>query len=338
MNDNKASSVYFILLNWKGCDDTIDCLESMTKLSYPDYYAVVVDNDSGDDSIPRIKAWAQKKSIPVTEYTYSSAEKGINRISEQTVRDRGLRQLLLVGASYNTGFCAGNNIGMNLAKDSGADYLLVLNNDTLLDARVLEPLVETSQSHPNIGLLGPLICYAHEKSKVWWGGGEFNNWLTPRYRLQGEDRGAIHGKAPYETQWVSGCATFLPIETYKKLGGFDESFFIWCDEWDLSLRVKNAGYKLFLVPSSILYHKVGKSLGITSPRVFFYSQRNMLILRRRYLGSIRWLTFLVTYLPYKFLQAIYYSIKFRNRLFLVGFLDIVMGRPGKGSGIWKRQK
>ncbi len=338
MNDNKVSSVYFILLNWNGCEDTIDCLESMTKLSYLNYYAVLVDNASVDDSVFKIKAWAQKENVPVSEYTYHSAKKRTNKISEQTAREHGLRQLLLVGSDNNTGFCTGNNIGMNLAMDSGADYLLVLNNDTILDEGVLEPLVETSRSDPDIRLLGPLICYAQDKNKIWWGGGEFNNWLTPLYRFQGEDRGTIHGKSPYETQWVSGCATFLPIETYKKFGGFDESFFIWCDEWDLSLRVKNAGYKLFHVPSSVIYHRIGKSLGITSPLVFFYSQRNMLILRRRYLRRIRWLTFLVTYLPYKFIQSINYSIKFRDRLYLFGFIDIVMGRPGKGSGIWQRQK
>jgi len=338
ISDNRSPSVCFILLNWKGCDDSIDCLDSMTKLSYANYCAIVVDNASGDDSIPRLRAWAQSKEIPISEYAFNSAEEGTRQISGQDALDSGFRQLILVSASYNTGFCAGNNIGMALAAESGADYLFVLNNDTLLDPNVLEPLVRTARSHEEVGLFGPLICYADPKDRIWWAGGGFSNWLTPYYRLQGERREIVRGEEPYETQWVSGCATFVPVEIYRKLGGFDESFFIWCDEWDLALRVTKAGYKLFVVPSSVLYHKVGKSLGITSPLVFFYSQRNMLILRRRYLGRIKWIVFITAYLPYKLVQSLYFSIKFKNRLFLAGFIDIVLAGPGKGHGIWKRQK
>lgn len=310
----------------------------MTKLTYSNYCAIVVDNASGDNSLANLREWAGLSDVPVTEYVYDSPAEGPRRISSRTPSSSGFRQLLLVGASYNTGFCKGNNIGMQLAQSAGADYLFILNNDTILEPGVLGPLVETAQSRPDAGLLSPLICYASERSRVWWGGGEFNKWLSPRYKLQGEDSSGVRDKITQETQWSTGCATFMPVATFKQFGGFDEAFFIWCDEWDLSLRVRKAGHKLLLVPSAVLYHKVGKSLGITSPLVYFYSQRNMLILRARYLGRLRWLTFLSAYLPFKLLQALFYSIKFDSGLFILAFFDIVRDGPGQGHGIWKRQQ
>jgi hypothetical protein len=331
-------SVYFILINWNGSGDTLECLESISRLAYPNYSVVVVDNASTDNSPALIREWARQKAVAVSEYAYASHEEGVKEESIQPAGRGPLKRLLLVSSSYNTGFCEGNNIGMRLACAMQADYVFIVNNDTVLDSYVVRHLVSAAQSRREGGLFSPLICYADEPNKIWWGGGEFNKWLKPRYRLQGEHRNVLRDRGLTETGWASGCATFMSVETFTKYGGFDEGFFIWCDEWDLSLRIKQAGLKLFLVPQAILYHRVGKSLGITSPLVFFYSLRNMLVLRRRYLAPVKWRVFLVAYLPYKLLQAAFYSVKFKNMLFLYGFFDVMRGQPGKGGGMWKRQK
>ncbi len=333
----KMPAVYFVLLNWKGCQDTLDCLESMTRLSYLNYCAVVVDNASGDGSSSALKSWAQKKGIPVSEYEYGPAGEGLRAISRRQAGTSGFRQLLLIASLSNTGFCAGNNIGMSFARESGAEYLFVLNNDTLLAEGVLEPLVRTAQSRSDAALFSPLILYADKKETIWWGGGDFNHWMTPSYRHKGKDASSLACSGPYESQWASGCATFMQASIFDKFGGFDESFFIWCEEWDLSMRIRSGGYRIMVVPSSCVYHKIGRSLGITSPLVFYYSFRNLLMFRERYLPFYKVLAYLVPYLPFKLLKALFYTVKFRQAGFLLGYFDAVLAGLRRKGGGWARQ-
>jgi hypothetical protein len=129
--------------------------------------------------------------------------------------------------------------------------------------------------------------------------------------------------------------TFIPLSVFSQIGGYDERFFIWCDEWDLSLRVDRAGYKMMVIPSSVVYHKIGKSLGLVSPYTYYYSFRNLLLLRSRYLPRWEWICFLVIYIPYKFLQMIYHVIKF-GRSFWPAYWDSVFDFVFKRFGKWQR--
>ncbi len=335
---SSAPLIYIILLNWNGREDTIDCLDSLKDLTYPNYSVVVVDNASADDSVMKINEWAERNNIPMQEYVIDPPLSMVKTSVDDQPLDTSFRSLHLVRSRTNTGFCAGNNIGMRLAEEHGADYLLILNNDTLCEPGLLEPLVGAAESDRGIGLLSSLICYADDRDTIWWGGGNFSKWLTPRYRSQGDKKELLEGSPPLETDWTSGCATFMPVRVYRELGGFDERFFIWCDEWDLSLRVRQSGYRTVIVPGSVLYHKVGKALGITSPLTFFYALRNMLIFRRRYMSRPKWILFITFYMPYKFVQALHYSLKYRDKSYWLGFMDIVADGLGNGNGIWKRQK
>ena len=137
-----------------------------------------------------------------------------------------------------------------------------------------------------------------------------------------------------ETAWVSGCATLISRELFDEIGLYDPVFFIWCDEWDLSLRASKRGIPLHIAPASIVYHKVGKSLGIVSPLTFFYAMRNMMYLRKRYLKQPRRLLVWLAYLPRKLLQAVNLSLRTRKMIYLIAFVDALTDRDG---GIWKRQ-
>jgi hypothetical protein len=337
VNIDIKPSVFVVIINWKGCDDTLDCLNSLTTLTYENFSIVVVENDSGDGSLDRIKIWSAEKSVPLFSVSCESSGSGIKYISKVEPSETGLRGLYLVEASFNTGFCLGNNIGMQIAEENSGDYVFVLNNDTICTQDVLEPLVSFAEENSDVGLMSSLVCYDADKDSIWWAGGDFNAWLSPSYRHQGEDKKTIQDIPPYDSQWATGCASFFPVRIFKEFGGYDESFFIWCDEWDLSLKVGSAGYRIAVVPKSVLYHKVGKSLGITSPLVFFYSFRNMIMLRKRHLPGFKWFVYFAVYFPTKFFKSLYYSLKFRDVRFLLGFFDAMFdGCLGRG-GLWKRQ-
>jgi GT2 family glycosyltransferase len=137
-----------------------------------------------------------------------------------------------------------------------------------------------------------------------------------------------------ETDWVSGCATLISRELFDEIGLYDPLFFIWCEEWDLSLRARSKGLELRVAAEALVYHKVGKSLGLVSPLTFFYSMRNMILLRRRYLSPMVRAAFATVYFPRKLLQAVWFSIKNQRLIYVHAFVDAISDRRG---GLWKRQ-
>ena len=335
--EEPAPLVSIVILNWRGWRDTLDCLDSLLELSYPRYSVVVVDNGSGDESLSKIEDWARSRDIPLRTYRLPCGEESPLLVAGQEKRETGFQSLELIASAENAGFCVGNNRGMAHAVDVGAEFLLVLNNDTICEAGFLELLVEAAQQDPSAGLLCPLICYADSRDTIWWGGGKFNAMLSPTYSYQGESRSVLAGRDPQISDWATGCAMFMPAEVFEQFRGFDPRYFIWCDEWDLSLRVRNSGLCVKVVPGALIYHKVGQSLGFISPLTFYYGMRNMLVLRKKHLPLLRWFCAYLATVPWKFFQAIRLTLRYRERLYLLAYWDVACSINGRDGGIWKRQ-
>jgi len=323
--------VSIIILNWNGWKDTIECLESLVKVNNVNFEIILIDNASSDNSADNLIKWNRSHSIPLFHFSEAHVKQIIASSEEKT---SGMQRVILFRLPDNLGFCAGNNLGIRQAQANGIPYAVILNNDTLVDPNFLLPLVEYAEANSSTGLLGCQIRYADDQNKVWWGGGTFNAWLGSKRLYDKESSDQVPVK-PYRTDWVSGCMTFIPLSVFSLIGGYDEKFFIWCEEWDLSLRVGRAGYEMTVIPTSVIYHKVGKSLGLVSPLTYYYSFRNLLLLRSRYLPRWEWICFLVIYIPYKFLQMIYHVIKF-GRSFWTAYWDSVFDFVFKRFGKWQR--
>lgn len=324
--------ISIVLLNWKGTDDTIECLNSvLSQTRLAAFRTIIIDNDSGDDSLSRlcdhcryIGADFEVVAYDSSTDTFSSAEGGKN------MQGAGIS---LIQANENLGFCSGNNVGARYAFNCGADSALILNNDTTVAPDFVEKLGEAACELGARTLLSPQILYQDEPDVIWWFGGDFSPLLSVTYRSQGARRKTGISGYP-ETNWVSGCATLISRELFSEIGLYDPCFFIWCEEWDLSLRASRRGISLQVVPDAIVYHKVGKSLGLVSPLTFFYSMRNMIFLRRRYVPFIlRW-GFMLIYIPRKFFQALIFSAKYHDLIYIQAFFDALIDFRG---GIWKRQ-
>ena len=332
------TKVYVVLLNWNGWKDTVDCLGSLLCQRFTgDLRVVVVDNASTDDSIEEIRSWAEHADIALAEYQFNSEGSFLDECFAPGKTSPETAWLTVISCNDNIGFCLGNNLGMEYAEKHSAEYALILNNDTICDPDMVSELVKAATESKRAALISPLILYADKPDTIWWQGGRFNKWLSPSYLHQGENRLAAD-KSCQETDWVSGCATFIPMEIYQKIGLYDPSFFIWCEEWDFSIRARKCGINLRIAPNAIVYHKVGKSLGIISPLTFFYAFRNMCILRKKYLPRHKWIGFMAIYFPLKFVQSVIYSIRHVNKLYLLAFIDVAAGGMGSGSGKWSRQK
>jgi len=272
MRDYKNKKVYIILVNYNGWQDTIECLESLFKIEYRNYQILLVDNDSPNNSIENIKSWANgktkinekhtsifkkyvlpyiKKPIEYIEYTALQAIQGGDRELEKRYKD----PLILIKSDKNGGFSYGNNIAINYAlKKNDFDYVLLLNNDTIVDKLFLQEMVKTAENYQNAGIVGSKIYYYDKPNKLWFNGGTFNEWIGRSSHIQKENKTDIS-----ECSFITGCSMLIQKDVLEKVGLLDESYFMYVEDLDYSYRTTKYGYKLFVAHNSIIWHKIGAS-------------------------------------------------------------------------------
>jgi GT2 family glycosyltransferase len=239
-------SVSTIVLNWNGYEDTIECVASLQKLAYPELSITIIDNGSTDGSEVILKE--RFPDIPVI----------------QTGR--------------NLGYAGGVNAGLRHALKTDAEYFLILNNDTVVDPRAVDELINVARSDGRIGMLSSKIYFHDRPDTLWYAGATYNPWLGwGRHRGYNEvDVGQYD--TVEETERPSGCAMMVSREFCDRVGLLDEKFFSYGEEVDWSLRGKKAGYKVMYVPGSKVWHKVSSSTGGTKTCLYlYYSVRNTLM-------------------------------------------------------------
>jgi len=161
-----------IILNYKGWQDSIDCLDSLRKQSYQDFFIVLIDNGSGDDSYVRIDAWLKDKG----HFRFSTIDLG-----QKVIIDEQKNELILVRSDVNHGFAIGNNKGAELAKSIGCNDVFLLNNDTVLEEDALQKLYEFKKEHPSYSALTPQIRYFEPNDEIWNCGGFIYPFATRKY-------------------------------------------------------------------------------------------------------------------------------------------------------------
>lgn len=239
MNYPKVS---IIVLTWNNYTDTKECIESLVKITYPNYEIVVVDNGSQDGSIQKIHL-----EFPNLTYIFNKE---------------------------NLGFTGGNNVGMKYAVESGTEFLLVLNNDTTVKNDFLEPLVEDMLHDEKIGIIGPIIYYYDAPEQLYAAGRRLVFWRrNPKEFNLFRDKEEIDG--------VIGCCMLIRKELIKKIGYFCEQYFLGWEEVDYCLQAKKAGYRIVCEKKSEIWHKSRRTLNKVPVLEAYYSSRNKLLLTKR---------------------------------------------------------
>jgi len=250
--------VTIVVLNWNGCADTLDCLDSLARLSTEEFRVIVADNGSCDGSVKTIR-----RAHPHIE-------------------------LLENGA--NLGFAAGNNTAINRAIDAGAEYIFLLNNDTIVDPGIVDAFLDAAQRMPQAGVFGAKIYYHTEPQRLWYAGGcwDAKTLSFNEYGAGEIDRGQYDQLT--ETDWVIGCAMFVRSEVFRKVGLLEPRFFLNNEEVDFCSRARRAGYTCAYVPQAKLWHKVSASFGgEDSPLKVYFSARNRLLWAQRNApAGVRW--------------------------------------------------
>lgn len=271
----RTPSVAVIVLNWNGTEDTLECLASLDRLTYPRVEIVVVDNGSRPSPRATIAA-----AFPRVTYL----ETGIN-----------------------LGYAGGNNVGIRYALDSGHDYVFVLNNDTIVEADVLDRAIGVAERDESIGVLGVKIIAWDDPGRVWVAYGEvtYRQGLVRLIGYYGLDDGRFDQQR--DVEWVPGTAMLLRRSALQRVGLFDEEFFAYHEDVDWCTLARKHGFRVVFSPEPRIYHKGHRSSGgkgYVTPRQYL-AGRNMVLYVRKHatlLQAMKFLAFQLGTVPLQYVR------------------------------------
>lgn len=296
-----------VVLNWNGLADTRAALSSLAGCRVPGGWQVaimVVDNGSSDGSVEVLR-----REFPAVE---------------------------AVALGENRRFAGGNNAGLRRALASGADAVMLLNNDTEADPGLFETLVAALEADPRAGAAAPLIAFAEPPDRIWYAGGRLVPalGLAAHRGLRARDRGRY--RAVEETGYLTGCCLLARREAWERVGLLDEGYFLYAEDADWSLRARAAGFRLLFVPGARLRHKVSAASGASSPWKTYQRLRANLTLFARHARGAGRLTWLPCFLAQQVALALWLLLRGRaSAAWAVprALWDATVGRPAAAVGV-----
>lgn len=294
-----------VILNFNGWEDTIECVRSLAKLKKtPDLILeiVVVDNASSNESVSKIR--------------------------------ENLKDIKLIASGINLGFSGGCNLGIRYSMENNSDYIILLNNDTTVAAGLVTSLIKAAKEE-SVGGVVPKIYFSrghefhHERYKneergkvIWYAGGkiDWENLIGKNIGVDEVDRGQFDKSG--EVELATGCCFLIKTEVLKKVGMFDDRYYLYYEDADLTQRIKRAGYKIMYEPEAFMWHVNAGSSGSGSILQDYYISRNRMLFGMTY-ASLRTKVSLIR----ESLKILASGRKWQKR----GVIDYYLGRFGHGS-------
>ncbi len=239
--------VSIITVNYNQSEVTCSFIESLNKITYPNFEVIVVDNNSTEDN-PNII----KQRYP---------------------------NIIFIANPINYGFAAGNNLGLMRAR---GDYVMLLNNDIEVPPGFMEPLVQKLENNPKIGAVSPKIKFYYQPDTLQYAGFTPINNITMRNASIGfREKDVGQYEKDRKTAYAHGAAMMVPISVIKEVGLMSYIFFLYYEEADWCARIANKGYSMYYVHNSFVLHKESISTGKLSALKIYYQNRNRIVFMRR---------------------------------------------------------
>ena len=306
----KQPLVYVVILNWNNAADTIECLQSLENSDYQPFVPLVIDNGSTNGSVREIR-----EAYP---------------------------KIKIIELDTNSGYAEGNNVGIQHAFDSSADYVMVLNNDTLVEPTMLAELVKCAESDSKIGMIGPKM-YCYEPEDTIFATGSFINWSKGATTNRGLFQPAsdfAHFRGPEQVDFIAGCGVLVSRKFIEQVGVLDPIYYLNFEDVDWGVRGWRQGFEIWFAPQAVMWHKVSATLGKASPANTYYMTRNALLffwrytpLRLRFLAIAR-----IVFHTLKIILAWTFKPRYRNETYrklrsanLLALRDFTFGKFGQGK-------
>jgi GT2 family glycosyltransferase len=289
--------ISIVIPHWNAKDLLHDCLSSLSKITYPNWQVVVVDNASTDGSVEDME-----KYFPET---------------------------VIVKNKVNNGFAPACNQGIKKALELGADFVLLLNNDTVVAPDFLEKMMLAAKEEKT-GIIGAKIYYADEPGIIWFAGGNFIKWRTSGQHAYWQQPDNENLKGIRETDFITGCVMLIKKEVFDDIGFLYEPYFLTVEDLDFCYRARERGWKTKVALDAKVYHKVSFSRqGEFSFSNGYYGTRNRLHFAFYRTGNYAGgLIFLFLVLPIRLGQWLIEGKKKMLKGSLYGLKDFFLGRMG----------
>ena len=312
-----SKRVAIIILNWNGWEDTVECLESIYQINYPNYDVIVVDNDSTDDSIEKIKEYCEGKieveskffnynpsNKPIKFFEYTENEIKIDDNQKDIFNLSSPKNIILIKNDGNYGFAGGNNIGIKYAANIlKSNYVLLINNDAVVDPDFLTELIKVAENDEKIGFVGAKTYFYNKKEIIQAAGGgniDFKKVIAIESALNQVDNGNYNQN--YELDYITGSCILCKREVLDKIGMLNANYFMYWEDVDWCFRGKKLGYKSVYAFKSKIWHKV--SVSSTNYLKIYYCTRNRIYFMKQNVNGDHYLKFLSYFFVYIFLPQI----------------------------------
>lgn len=251
----KNPAVSVILVNFNGFKDTVECIKSLKQINYDNYNIIVVDNGS----------------------TLKPHEKELQYIFDNSY---------YIKTNENLGFSGGNNVGITAAINNAAEYILLLNNDTVVTSQFLNILVDEAKRRDNKAIITGKIYYYANQREIWYGGG----WYDFKKGIGCHERNHMideknQSPSVRSISFATGCMMLIPVQLINDIGLLDESFFLYAEDTEYCLRALKNKNKIYFCENAIIYHKVSRSTTKMSTPALYYMIRNSIRVAKKYSNS-----------------------------------------------------
>lgn len=294
---DKNVKIGIILVNYNGYQLTEECLESLHRIK-DNIKVYVVDNASSDNSYEKLQAYICEK-----QYDY----------------------VTLIKSEKNTGFAGGNNIAIKQALAEGMDYVILLNNDTVVDKQFVEYLIEPFNTYEDCYASVSKIYYESDRNKIWYAGGSFsyNTGKVVHWRYGEEETGAKEDIQ--KVTFATGCSLCISKECIQNIGLLSEEYFLYDEDTDYCLRILESCHNIYYTPNSIIYHKVNASTKKKKGLIDYYMTRNRIYLIRKFIKKKKFKAYLISELTYLY-RCLKGEMGFRY--FMLGSVDGIKRKIG----------
>lgn len=266
-----APAVVAVVLNYCGESDTTACLGTVLASRYDALTVLLVDNASPDGSGARLH-----ERFPDVPY---------------------------LPLGVNGGYTAGNNRGIEWALERNADYVLVLNDDTEIAPDCIARLVGAAEQ-TRAAVAAPQIVYHDDPTIVWYGGGALSaTRVMSRHFRQDQRVDPTQRRMP--VSFVCGCCFLIRADVLRELGGFDESFFAYVEDLELSLRVARAGHHMIYEPAALVMHRTGRRTAPTPAQIRLRDRNRRRVVAKHY-GALERLRFALWFYPTRMIHLARY--------------------------------
>jgi len=296
MNDNLYPNLWVVIPTYNRCDDLLACLDSLNNAGLCEKNIIVVDNNSQDDTIKQVN-----KKYP---------------------------KINLIALEDNKGATGASNIGFDFALDKNAEWVLRLDSDTVVAENFLPPLLDKALQDQKIGVIAPKIYYFEPPDEIWYAGADSHSFHFGTIHDHRGERDTPENNCTRETEYAWGAAMLIRREVVEQTGGFDKDFFIYYEEVDFCLKVRDLGFKLVFVPESHIWHKVG-STARNSWTAYHWNRSKMLLYRKRSRHLLHKMLLIVYAFIFAFGDALFCFLKLRKETGNRGPL------PHALRGLWK---